>query len=86
MVFVRFPTTDEHLAASEAVNPKAEFWDRFAAATRATTVHFLDYPELSRFDCPDTSHLDKRDAPAFTSALGDILVEKGVLERPQSTL
>lgn len=82
VVFVRFPTSDEHLEHSETLYPKAEFWDRFAATTRATTVHFLDYPQLSGFECPDTSHLDMRDAPAFTSALAEILVQKGVLERP----
>jgi hypothetical protein len=82
VVFVRFPTSDEHLEHTERIYPKAEFWDRFAARTRATTVHFLDYPQLSGFDCPDTSHLDMRDAPAFTSALAEILVQKGVLERP----
>lgn len=81
VVFVRMPTCDERWAYDESVAPKAEYWDRFAAVTRAPTVHFADYPQLSRFKCPDTSHIDSRDGPRFTRALLEILVEKKVLHR-----
>ncbi len=32
------------------------------------------------FDCPDLSHLDYRDAPAFTNALVDELMRLGVVD------
>jgi hypothetical protein len=57
------------------------FWDRLAKTTRATTIHFKDYPSLSDFECPDTSHIDSKDGPRFTKALIDILVEKGIVSR-----
>lgn len=81
VVFVRFPTTDEHWAHDEARWPKALYWDAFARKTPATTIHFLDYPELSCFDCPDTSHLDYRDATVFTRSLLRILEERDILDR-----
>ncbi|MGE0395370.1 MAG: hypothetical protein AB7T06_01490 [Kofleriaceae bacterium] len=80
VVFVRMPTCDERWAYDESVAPKAEYWDRFAAITRAQTIHFADYPQLSSFECPDTSHIDSKDGPRFTRALLDILVERNVLQ------
>lgn len=79
VVFVRMPTCDERWAYDESVAPKAQYWDRFAAVTRAHTVHFADYPQLSSFHCPDTSHIDSKDGPRFTRALLDILVERGAI-------
>ena len=79
VVLIRFPTTDEHWDADETRFPKALFWDRLAGLTGAETVHFRDVPALAGFDCPDTSHLDRRDAPAFTAALLDELERRGVL-------
>jgi len=81
VVFVRMPTCDERWAYDESVAPKAQYWDRFAATTRAQTIHFADYPQLSSFECPDTSHIDSKDGPRFTRALLEILVERGVLRR-----
>lgn len=79
VVFVRMPTCDERWAYDESVAPKADYWDRFAAVTRAHTIHFADFPQLSSFECPDTSHIDSKDGPRYTRALLDILVEQGVL-------
>ncbi len=78
VVFVRMPTSDMQWEVENGQYPKAACWDWFAARTRAITVHFADYPELSAFELPDMSHLDQRDAPAFTAALVQILRDKGV--------
>lgn len=81
VVYVRMPTCDERWDFDEQTTPKALFWDRLAARTRAITIHFKDYPELARFECPDTSHLDSKDGPAFTRALLEILRARGVFAR-----
>lgn len=81
VVYVRMPTCDERWEFDEHVAPKALFWDRFAARTRAITIHFKDYPELAGFACPDTSHIDSKDGPAFTRALLEILRARGVFAR-----
>lgn len=77
VIFVRMPVGGVHWTNNEIIFPKREFWDTFAAGTAATTIHFKDYPELDRFDCPDYVHLDRRDVPAFTMALARIIQERG---------
>ena len=79
MVFVRFPTTDEHWEIDEKVFPKRVYWDQVERLTGGKTIHFRDVPSLANFDCPDTSHLDYRDAPKFTAALLDELIKRDVL-------
>ena len=71
------PSSGVQWAHTERTLPKREYWDAFAARTRAATIHFKDYPELSQFECPDYSHLDARDVPAFTKALAGILQARG---------
>jgi len=73
VILVRLPTSGEHWETGERLHPKDEYWAYLAGSTQAQTVHFKDYPALDRFDCPDTSHLDGRDAPEFTRALFDML-------------
>ena len=79
VVLIRFPTTDGHWAVDEERFPKARYWDRLAELTGAETVHWRDVPALRGFDCPDTSHVDMRDTPAFTAALLDELRRRGAL-------
>lgn len=79
VVFVRYITTDEHYEFDQKYYPKKEYWDQFAKMTSAVTIHFKDVHELSNFNCPDTSHLDFRDAPRFTISLGNELCRLGVI-------
>lgn len=85
VIFARFPTSGEHLELDDLMFPKNEYWDAFAAETSALCIHFKDVPELSAFDCPDTSHLDRRDAPRFTLAFANVMEDKGVLPAPPCT-
>lgn len=73
VVFVQFPTTGQLYRYNEFVFPKSTYWDTFAAQTSALCVHFKDVPQLAGFDCPDTLHLDRADAPRFTRELGKAL-------------
>jgi hypothetical protein len=82
VVFARFPTSGKHRDLDEQYYPRREYWDQFAAKTPALTIHFDDVPTLSRFELPDTSHLDYRDTAAFTEALVDELTRRGVLRIP----
>jgi len=78
VVFIRMPTGPEHYEIHNEAYPRTQYWDRFAAATGARTIHYLDEPALRSFDTPDASHLDARDAPAFTRAFIAILTEQGL--------
>jgi len=78
VVFLRLPSTGGILDLEERTWPRGRYWDRFAAKISARTLHFADYPALSRLDCPDGSHLDFHDAKIFTAALASLLgLEKG---------
>jgi len=79
VVYVRMPVCDERWAADERETPKALFWDRLAARTHALAIHFADYPALRDFACPDTDHIDSKDAARFTTALVAILRDRGVV-------
>jgi len=82
VIFVQFPTTGANLRFDEFMFPKARYWDAFAAQTSALCLHFAEVPELSGFDCPDTSHLDRTEAPRFTLELGKVLEDHGLLGTP----
>lgn len=81
VVYLRMPTCDERWAADQQREPRALFWNRLAAASRAVMIHFADHPSLRDFECPDTSHIASKDAPRFTRALIEILVDRGVIPR-----
>lgn len=72
LILLRLPTTGERWPLDEKIYPK-KYWDRLHEWSGALTIHFKDYPELSGFECPDTSHLDALDAPIFTRNLARIV-------------
>lgn len=69
LVIVRMPTTGKSWSAMDAFFPKSKYWDSITDETGIPTIHFQDYSVLSKYDCPDTSHLDAKDAPEFTVSL-----------------
>jgi hypothetical protein len=81
VAFVPFVRTDETRATDERTYPRKLYWDYFAAHTSAVCIHYLDVPVLRSFNCPDTSHLDYRDAPRYTLALAAELEKRGVIRR-----
>ncbi len=79
VAFLHLPVSGSSARFSETFYPKALFWDAFAKNVGARTLHYLDKERLSGFTAPDTSHLDKQDAPRFTAALLDELAATGFL-------
>jgi hypothetical protein len=84
VVFVRLPTQGKYWENEETYTPRAQYWDQVRTLTSADTIHFKDLHGLPEFNLPDLSHLDMRDAPAFTNRLLDELVKLGVLPEPPS--
>jgi hypothetical protein len=79
VIFVRFPTSGELRVLENKLYPRREFWDEFVRDVGAPAIHFEDVPALSRFTCPDGSHLDQRDAAPFTRALAEEMQRRGLL-------
>ena len=75
VIFVRLPSAGDALAKQRAEAPRELYWDVFAEKVGAPVVHFADHPSLSQFRVPDGTHLDVRDASAFSRALARILAE-----------
>lgn len=76
VVFVRFPSKGALGALERKVFPREEYWDVLLRRTGAPGIHFSDYESLQSFETPDGSHLDRRDAEAFSRALARLVREK----------
>jgi hypothetical protein len=81
VIFYQSPTSGALHKAEAIRHPSALYWDRFAATVPAASIDAAAVPALRAFDQPDDSHLDFRDKPAYTTALVDTLVARGLLER-----
>ena len=55
------------------VFPREKYWDRLLAETQCPGIHFMDYPAIAHFDCPEFSHLQLKDAVTFTKEFVKIL-------------
>lgn len=75
VVFISLPASGSTRRWEEETWPRWRYWDVLAEYTTAITVHQDDYPELRDWICPDGSHIDYRDAPAFTRAYAGIIRE-----------
>lgn len=80
VVFVRFPSSDETWELESRHFPKVDYWDKFAANTSAVAIHFRNVPTLAKTECPDTSHVDYRDADRFTNRLMDEIMRRRIRE------
>jgi hypothetical protein len=69
VALARLPSSHLHRRLERERTPRDRFWDALVHASEALAIHFEDHPELSRYECPDGSHLDAADAPPFTRAL-----------------
>lgn len=68
----------EYARVFEENYPRAAFWDAFAARSSAVCLRGDDVPEIAAMPCPDGSHIDGPDSPAFTRVLMRELVRRGV--------
>ncbi|MBD2704459.1 hypothetical protein IC229_27715 [Spirosoma sp. BT702] len=76
VVFVRTPSDGPMYAIEKQLFPRAQYWDRLLAYTQTPGIYFSDYPALTRFTCPEWSHLTPKDAILFTQDLLPIIEQK----------
>jgi hypothetical protein len=69
VVFLRLPSTSELRDMENKYTPRTGHWDRILEITGAPGIHFEDYEELRGFNCPEWSHLSKKDSTKFTKRL-----------------
>jgi len=81
VAFVHLPVTGISEAFSHRAYPKDQFWDYFAVTTKAHVLHYRDMPPMAKMNCPDSSHLDEKDAPRFTAVLFKELEKRNFLQK-----
>lgn len=79
VVVVRLPVSGRLAEEFARHYPRSQYWDAFAARSRAYVIHFQDMPGARDIQCPDEMHIDQREQAAFTRALVASLRERGVL-------
>jgi hypothetical protein len=78
VIFTRTPSTGTYREWELKGYPRKEYWDRLLEVTGCQGVYFEDYPAISKFICPEWSHLSIDDARIYTRNLVKILEqEKG---------
>lgn len=73
VIFVRLPSTGKLREVENKYTPRSEYWDRLLETTGAQGIHFEDHEELRGFDCPEWSHLNRKDSTEFTRRLVKLL-------------
>lgn len=73
VIFVRTPSSGPFLMAEQKGFPRDQYWDRLLKETDCKGIHFMDYPEISSYQCPEFSHLSPEDGIDFTHHLIEIL-------------
>ena len=69
VVLIKFPVSGELKKIDDSHFPKELYWDKMINVISANTIHYINYKNLNGFNCPDYSHLDKKDVPIFSNRL-----------------
>lgn len=73
IIFLRTPSSNPMLMGEQMVFAREKYWEKLLAITGCQGIHFLDYPAINHFICPEWSHLSPADAITFTTELVKIL-------------
>ncbi len=74
--FVRTPSSGPFWQGEQMGYPRDKYWERILQVTGCAGLHFMDYPAISHFTCPEWSHLAPADAIVFTKEFIRILREE----------
>lgn len=76
VVFVRTPSSGAYLQGENMAYPRANFWERLLKETNCPGIHFMDYPAINHFECPELSHLSQSDSRLFTKEFFRLLSQQ----------
>jgi hypothetical protein len=86
VLLVHFPHGGEVREIEERRYPPASYWDAVVSAAIAPTLDLRDDARIGALALPDGSHVDQRDAPAFTrlfvSRLRELLLSRSTAPGP----
>lgn len=84
VMLVHFPHDKAVREIEDELYPRARYWDAMVSGVDAPAVHYRDEPALAHYSCPDGSHIDVRDTPAFTRSLALIARDRIAAHRPST--
>jgi hypothetical protein len=73
VIFLRPPSSGPIWQGEKMGFTREIFWDKILSITKCQGLHFDDYPTINKFECPEYSHLSRKDASLFTKELVKIL-------------
>jgi hypothetical protein len=76
VVLVQLPREGKVAEIEQQNFPRARFWDVLVDRSQAVAFDVREEATLSGFHCPDGSHIDVADAPAFTRAFAAVLAAR----------
>jgi hypothetical protein len=85
VVFVRTPSSGVYWQGECMGFPREKFWNRLLTETKCSGIHFMDYPAINHFDCPEFSHLKQQDAALFTKEFFRLLSQQSGFAFLQNT-
>jgi hypothetical protein len=88
VLFIRTPSDGPMRQIEKQMYPRDLYWNRLLAHTQTPGIHFEDYPAMTRYKCPEWSHLTPADAIPFTEGLIPIVQQKTgwpIQQRPSAT-
>lgn len=78
LIMVAMPISGMVREIEERRFPRVQFWERLLAESGVEGVDALHGSGFSNYDCPDGSHLDRRDRTRFAHELAAVLRQRGV--------
>ena len=73
VVFLRPPSSGPLWKGEQMGFPRDKFWEKILTVTGCKGMHFADYPELSKMNCTEFSHLRQSDARIYTQKVVEVL-------------
>jgi hypothetical protein len=73
VVFLRPPSSGPLWKGEQMGFPKEKYWEKILTVTSCKGMHFADYPELSKMNCTEFSHLRQSDAGIYTQKVVEVL-------------
>lgn len=83
--FVRTPSSGPFWMGEQMGYPREKYWERILKETKCDGLHFMDYPAINHFVCPEWSHLSPSDAILFTREFIRILHDEKKWKFPKET-
>jgi hypothetical protein len=76
VAFLRTPSSGAYFQGESMAYPREKYWERLLKETNCPGIHFMDYPTISKFECPELSHLSQADSRMFTKEFYHILSQQ----------